>query len=415
MWASRGTVSEGYLGVDDLELGRRIAYWRERRGMTQQLFADRIGRSKSWVEKAEAGSRSAGRLSVLETVCEVLRVDLPVLIGRELSRDSEQCLDNSQVEAIRAAMERYEGVAVSLGDAGADAPDLGALRREVDYLWCAFEAADYEVAGRALPRVLHASQRAHAAYRNGESARILAEVYQITASTARKLGEFDLAWVAGDRGIPVAEESGDLLLTATGAFRVANALLAVGRVRAGYDLNVAVADRLEPHLAGPAELSVFGTMLLQAAIAAARMGDNRTARDLVREAHVVAERVGTGRDEYHTAFGPVNVGIHRVSALVELGEGGAAVEAAALIPVPGLEGLRRERRANHLVDVARGYSQWGKGEEALARLLEAERFAPAEVRCRPMARATVTDLLRRSRSAPSGPLRRLAERAGVAA
>jgi transcriptional regulator with XRE-family HTH domain len=384
--------------------------------MTQQLFADRIGRSKSWVEKVEAGSRSAGRLSVLETVCEVLRIDLPVLIGRELTRDDGQCLDNAEVEAIRAAMERYEGIAATLGnDAEADPPGLDPLRRSVDYLWCAFDAANYDAIGRALPKAIHDSQRVHAAHSSPESARILAETYQITASTARKLGEFDLAWVAGDRGIPVAEESGDRLLTATGAFRVANALLAVGRVQAAYDLNVTVADRLEPGLAGPADLSVFGTMLLQAAVAAARKGDNRGARDLIREAHEVAERVGGDRDDYHTAFGPVNVGIHRVSALVELGEGGAAVEAAALIPGPGLEMLRRERRANHLVDVARGYAQSGKSDSALATLLEAERFAPAEVRCRPMATATITDLLRRSKPAPPAALQQLADRAGVAA
>ena len=384
--------------------------------MTQQLFADRIGRSKSWVEKVEAGSRSAGRLSVLETVCEVLRIDLPVLIGRELSRDDGQCLDNAEVEAIRAAMERYDGIAATLGeDGGTDPPRLDSLRRSVEYLWCAFDAANYDAAGRALPQIIHDSQRAHVVCSSPESARVLAEVYQITASTARKLGEFDLAWVAGDRGIPVAEESGDRLLTATGAFRVANALLAVGRIQAAYDLNVTVADRLEPSLTGPAELSVFGTMLLQAAVAAARKGDNRGARDLLREAREVAERVGSDRDDYHTAFGPVNVGIHRVSALVELGEGGAAIEAATLISGPALEMLRRERRANHLVDVARGYSQWGKSENAVATLLEAEHFAPAEIRCRPMAIATITDLVRRSKSAPPTALQQLADRAGVAA
>ena len=77
--------------------------------------------------------------------------------------------------------------------------------------------------------------------------------------------------------------------------------------------------------------------------------------------------------------------------------------------------LRRERRANHLVDVARGYAQWGKSEKALATLLEAERLAPAEVRCRPMATATITDLLRRSKPAPPTALQQLADRAGVAA
>jgi hypothetical protein len=69
----------------------------------------------------------------------------------------------------------------------------------------------------------------------------------------------------------------------------------------------------------------------------------------------------------------------------------------------------------HLVDVARGYAHWGKSENALTTLLEAERFASAEVRCRPMATATITDLLRSSKPAPLTALQQLADRAGVAA
>ena len=291
---------------------------------------------------------------------------------------------------------------------------MGQLRQRVDYLWLAFEAADYEVLGRALPAVLRDGQRSHAALRDAASARVLAETYQITASTARKLGEFDLAWIAGDRGLAVAEEAADPLLTATGAYRVANALLAMGRVDAAYALNVSIAGRLEPNLQ-TRPTSVYGTMLLQAAIASARRGDNRGSRDLIREAYEVGERVGPTRNDYHTAFGPVNVGIHRVSTLVELGEGGTAVEAAAVVPREDLGQLPRERRANHLVDVARGYSQWGRREQALATLLDAEQLAPAEVRCRPMARATITDLVHRSRGTTPPLLRELAARAGVAA
>ena len=401
--------------MDDGETGRRIAYWRERRGMTQQLFGDRIGRSKSWVEKVEAGTRAVDKLSVIEVICEVLRVDLPVLIGRELPRDTDQCLDNTEVEAIRAALERYEGLTADPGVPVEEPPAVDQLRQRVDYLWLAFEAADYEIVGRALPGVLRDSQRSHAAFRQAASAQVLAETYQITASTARKLGEFDLAWIAGDRGIAVAEEAADQLLTATAAYRVANALLAMGRVDAAYALNVSIAGRLEPNLETEADRSVYGTMLLQAAIASARRGDNRDTRDLIREAHEVANRVGPARNDYHTAFGPVNVGIHRVSALVELGEGGSAVEAAAVVPREDLGQLPRERRANHLVDVARGYSQWGRREQALTMLLGAEQLAPSEVRCRPMARATITDLVHRSRGTTPALLRDLAERAGVLA
>ncbi len=36
-------------------IGRRVAYWRARRWMSQQVFADRLGKSKSWVDKVERG------------------------------------------------------------------------------------------------------------------------------------------------------------------------------------------------------------------------------------------------------------------------------------------------------------------------------------------------------------------------
>src|SRR5205807_9742759 len=43
--------------VDELPIGRRVAYWRGRRRMSQQVFADRLGKSKSWVDKVERGVR----------------------------------------------------------------------------------------------------------------------------------------------------------------------------------------------------------------------------------------------------------------------------------------------------------------------------------------------------------------------
>ena len=91
--------------MDDLELGARIAYWRERRGVTQKLLADRIGRSKSWIEKVEAGTRSADRLPILLTICSELRIDFPVLIGKHPGRATRECIDELQVETIRTALE----------------------------------------------------------------------------------------------------------------------------------------------------------------------------------------------------------------------------------------------------------------------------------------------------------------------
>ena len=162
-------------------------------------------------------------------------------------------------------------------------------------------------------------------------------------------------------------------------------------------------------------MSVFGNLLLQAAMAAAHKGDAISVRDMVREARDVAGHVPDQANHHRLSFGPTNVGVHHVSALVSLGEGGLAVEAADRIDEEGIRMLRRERRANHLVDVARGYSQWGMREEALGKLLEAETLAPREVNCRPLARGTIENLIERSRGKPTSSLRSLAERAGVTA
>ena len=51
--------------MDELPIGRRVAYWRTRRKMSQQVFADRLGKSKSWVDKVERGVRRLGKFSVV--------------------------------------------------------------------------------------------------------------------------------------------------------------------------------------------------------------------------------------------------------------------------------------------------------------------------------------------------------------
>jgi transcriptional regulator with XRE-family HTH domain len=397
--------------MDDSALGTRIAYWRERRGMTQQVLADRIGRSKSWIEKVEAGTRSANRLPVLLSICQELRLDLPVLIGRDLKRDTRECIDDVQVESIRAALERYEGLRSDVPpDYQADAPRLP---QQVTYVWSAFEMADYEVVSQALPGLLIDAQRANMTDGTEDIARILTEIYQITASTLRKLGEYSLAWLAGDRRIALAEQVGDPVLAALAGFRVANALVALGRPEPAFNLNISHASRLEPNLRSAADMSVYGNLVLQAAMAAATAGEAVGVRDLVREARKVASRVPDQANHFRLSFGPTNVGIHHVSALVSLGEGGLAVETASRIDSAGIHGIRRERRANHYVDVARGYSQAGQRDEALEKLLEAERLAPREVNCRPVARAMIENLMERSRGKPPPALKSLAERAGV--
>ncbi len=57
-------------------LGRKIAFNRKRRGLSQKEFAGLLGRSEAWVSQVERGVRRIDRMTVLEKVADVL--ELPV-------------------------------------------------------------------------------------------------------------------------------------------------------------------------------------------------------------------------------------------------------------------------------------------------------------------------------------------------
>ncbi|MGG7380583.1 hypothetical protein ACQ7B2_18175, partial [Escherichia coli] len=79
------------------------------------------------------------------------------------------------------------------------------------------------------------------------------------------------------------QRAGDDLLSGLAVARVATALAALGRFRPALEINVNIASQLAPGNgleATPERLSVYGILLLQAAMAAARLGDAATVKDL---------------------------------------------------------------------------------------------------------------------------------------
>ena len=104
------TVDSGAVRVrEDLPIGRRVAQWRARRRMTQQVFADRIGKSKSWVDKVERGVRRLDRFSLIHQIAQVLRVDPAELVGAAgptTSAGAGPAVPG--VSAVRAALARYD-------------------------------------------------------------------------------------------------------------------------------------------------------------------------------------------------------------------------------------------------------------------------------------------------------------------
>ena len=144
--------------MDELPIGRRVAYWRARRRMSQQLFADQIGKSKSWVDKVERGVRRLDKFSVLYEIADVLKVDPQALFGGESHRqpDSVNCVDQVEVEEIRAALENYDQVVAFFEPPMVEQVSLDELRKAISYAWatmpyfaCWNDAQAYEMALRS--------------------------------------------------------------------------------------------------------------------------------------------------------------------------------------------------------------------------------------------------------------------------
>ncbi|MEU7947470.1 hypothetical protein AB0C50_22560 [Micromonospora taraxaci] len=151
---------------------------------------------------------------------------------------------------------------------------------------------------------------------------------------------------------------------------------------------------------------------MQAALAAAGCGEHHRADELIeRAAGIAAHRWGYD-DPHRTSFGPVAVELARVLVMAQRGD---AVEAlrrhSAVVRREGWRRLPAEYRGAYLVDVARVYLQVGDLRGAARALVDADSVAPAEVRCRSLARTVIADVAR-AQPAPAG-VARLAASVGL--
>lgn len=403
--------------MDTSRIGRRIAYWRDRRGFTQADFGRLMGQSKRWVQDLEGGQRQTDpRLSVLIRAADVLRIPL------------EHLLTDGPGEPAAPVVAPREALAVVdvLYRTGRDLEPLPleVLSRRLAYCCEAFQACHYGALGRDLPALLLQSQAASARAGDGASEphALFSRVLQLTASFLHKYGPATAvqAAVVADRALVAAERSGDPVAIGAASRRVAKSLTYQARPDAAVEFAIGAARRLEQDLtaAGPLGLSTLGMLYLNAAIAASSLERSTAAvaaaAGYVDEAAEVAERQGADLNEDWTAFGPTNVVMHRVDVLARFEDGWSALEAAEGLEPSALGATTRERRAQHLITMARAQLLTRHKEPAVAALLEAEALAPEEVRGRQSTVDLVADLLG-AVPVPSGELRGLAERCGLTA
>lgn len=404
--------------MDTVRIGAQVRYWRVRRGLNRQQFADRVGRSTSWLDKIESGERALLRLPMLETVAQVLGITVEALTDPVEADRAARNPDAAEVAATRGALGRYEvilGVPIPVPDS----PKAAEVNKQLSYVNSAFLASNFSSIGRHLPKLIVEAQRAqesdtaHAT----EATKALVLTYRVASSTLLKLGANETAWLAADRAIHAAQRSQDPYCLARATRSVARAMTSLGQTAEALDALLAVARRMEPD-AGTTDdetAALYGMVLLAAEISAAKLGDATTVDTMHEEAERLALHRFVGRNDSATAFGVTNVGLHRVAAFVRLGQGGRAIDYARTIDRAALEQLPKERRSTFLLDMAAAYTHVGQRTQAVAALMAADSVAPEEVRCRPSSRRLLATLIDDPAHSSSPELRMLAKRAGVQA
>jgi transcriptional regulator with XRE-family HTH domain len=398
-----------------LTMGERVAWYRRRRGMSQEVLAGLVGRTVDWLSKVENGHIHLDRLSVIRTLADALDVSLGDLLAEPSLMNRTPDGGHRTVSALRDALMDYRQITPFGTGPSSDPPALATLERDVSEAWTAYQASRFGYVTARLPALLARAQAAADSYEGDDllnALRLLGLTYQLAATQLTKLGETDLAWIAADRGLVAARGTGDLVVTGSLYRSVTHALLSTGRFSEAVRLTEHAGAYLEPGLSKPtpAFLSVYGTLFLAGAMAAARNLDRASTRTFLDAADESARRLGRDANHLWTAFGPTNVAIHRVATAAELGDVQVALDLGPRIdttPVP------IERRVRHALEVARAYNKRNLVDQAQATLLDAEQMAPEQVRYHFLSRQLVLTWIRRQRGKPSPTLVDLARRLNV--
>lgn len=401
----------------------RVAELRRQCGLTQSELAAAIGRTASWMSQVERGIQPINRLDVLRLLADGLGVPLQALQPDAPTAPEPEATDEASpndLDQARLVISGHSALDVLLEPrSDLRAETLPELRADVDRVWELTHVGRFAelstVLGPLVPRLERASRTAPEGHRS-EIHGLLARTYQALAAAFVRQNEADAAWVSADRAIRAAELAGDRLGVFVGIFRLVHAFVRLQHLdQAEHAAATAIntlARHAEADTTAAEELSVVGSLHLALALVHARAGERSAARQQIDKARAVAARIGVERNDFNLEFGPVNVEVQAVSAAVDLGDAGEALDIAK-----GLDAgeLSVERRARLLMDLGRAHSQRRQFGDALQCLLRAEEIAPELICGHVAARAVIRELMLMAGHTASTDLRGLAERADAMA
>lgn len=336
-----------------------------------------------------------------------------ILIGTSLEPPQADAGHRS-VDPVRHYLDRYTQLLTAPQLTGHTSEEITAAAETANDV---YQAADYDQALRSIAELLpHADNLVHTAADDPLAIHAYVAAYVVSAKVLHKVGEHRLSALAADRAAVMASRPQTAAADRGLAAReTVQALLYTGRPDAGEALAIDMATSLEgsPDRDDDDVLSLRGSLLLLAAVVAARRAERYEALDRLHRAEQLAEQLGHDGNHGWTAFGPTNVAIHAVSIAAELGDAAEAVRLSHQIDPSNLPPNLTSRRAQLHLDLAWAYVQQRRDAEAILQILEVEQIAPQLVQYHPVIRQSVRDILTRSRTGNTGILHDLAVRAGI--
>lgn len=386
-------------------IGTRIREIRTWRRKSLRVVAGLAGISAGYLSRVERGERALDSRRILFALADALQVAPSELTGQPYPpSDAAESAGHAAVQALRAVLRDAE-----IGELVRANRPLPELEVAADRADAAAAASDYAALGEIAPGLLDElyAHDADSKARNQLLVRALHDAFYLT----KDLGHGDLAWAVSGHLERAALGLGEPTWGAVAGFVRSHAVLGKGsRPRA-----LRLAERATEVVAPDGEDAgqVYGMCHLSAALHNASLGDQGAARSHLAEAEDVAEHTGEGRFA-GLMFGPTNVGVWQLAVHIELGNAGRGIELARRVNVAAIPSAGRQ--ATFYSDLALALARVrGREQQAVEAIRRAEQLAPGRVRTRPTVRATVTELLHRTRHDSTGrELRGLAYRMGIA-
>jgi transcriptional regulator with XRE-family HTH domain len=388
-------------------IGDRVRMYRTAARRTKTVVAGLTGITPDYLYQIERGLK-VPTVAVLAQLAMVLGVS----VGDLLDQQPARAVKPAKAATGEAIYHALTGPVPTIGETR----PLAELHSRVRGAWETWQTSPfrYRQLSHQLPTLIIDTERAVRVGQDSHEAvqSCAADLYGLLRTVAKRIGRVDLSLLAADRAVRAAEAADDPVRLAGAHWNLAQVLLSDGEAERAEAVAMHAAERLYPLVRhGSIDATALrGSLLLVAAIAAARHGDAWTARDQLREAALLAERTGE-RNTCWTAFGPTNVAMYAVSVEVESGE---AVEGLRLAEhVDHDQSPSIERRVAFLLDQAKGYQQRRDYAAALMLLNTAEREAPEDIQYRPAAHAILRTLVQRGRRTVAADASRMAMRAGL--